>query len=182
MDGILFQPNGIWSHLWICLEDICIWTRAHQEIQTSLSVTRHCEFVFKAKQRNSTDLVYVPCRASPLRHQEFQQNDVWIWVLQFMIQAWLRIYIASSYSYYAVNSHFLCPAHKCANLCSCAQLDSRSGKWEATLLWRKNRMHHFHLYGMVQWRSQSLVAETDLSTYNKGGWGGGGDNMISDYS
>lgn len=59
--------------------------------------------------------------------------------------------------------------HKCANLCSCAQLDSGSGKWEASLLWRKNRMHHFHLYGMAQWRSQSLAAETDLSTNNEGG-------------
>lgn len=177
MDGILFQPNGIWSHFWICLEDICIWTCAHKDIQTSISVTRHCENTFcmhLKKAKNSRGLVYVP-----LCPQELQQNDVWIWVLQFMIQAWLRIYIASSYSYYAVNSHFLCPTHKCANLCSCAQLDSRSGKWEASLLWRKNRMHHFHLYGMVQWRSQSLVAETDLSTYNKGG---GGGNMISDYS
>lgn len=59
--------------------------------------------------------------------------------------------------------------HTCANLCSCAQLDSGSGKWEASLLWRKNRMHHFHLYGMAQWRSQSLAAETDLSTNNEGG-------------
>lgn len=84
-----------------------------------------------------------------------------------MIQAWLRIYIASSYSHYAVNSHFLCPTHKRANLCSCAQLDSGSGKWEAALLWRKNRMHHFHLYGMVRRHGQSCVAETDLSTYNE---------------
>lgn len=80
-----------------------------------------------------------------------------------MIQAWLRIYISSSYSHYAVNNHFLCPAHKQANLCSCAQLDSGSGKWEAALLWQKNRMHHFHLYGMVQ----GCVAETDLSTCNE---------------
>lgn len=37
------------------------------------------------------------------------RSDVWIGALQFMIQAWLRIYIASSYSYYPVNSHFLHP-------------------------------------------------------------------------
>lgn len=61
-------------------------------------------------------------------------------------------------------------AHTCANLCSCAQLNSGSRKWEASLLWRKNRMHHFHLYGMAAWRSRSLAAETDLWAHNETGW------------
>lgn len=60
-----------------------------------------------------------------------------------------------------------------ANLCSCAQLDSGSGKWEAALLWRQNRMHRFNLYGMARRYHQSLMVVTDLSRRQRN---------ISDYS
>lgn len=84
----------VFDLIYECVWEIFAYERAlmkrFRQVYQSRGAVRICGFLlyaFEEKQRNSTDLAEVARRAPPLCHHEFQQNDVWIGVLQFMIQA-----------------------------------------------------------------------------------------------
>lgn len=97
-DRWLFLPSGIWSHLRMCACERGLAEKRppNQCVSSQPSGNRRKKKMWKV------------CSGCRLGRSGW--SDVWIGALQFMIQAWLRIYIASSYSYYPVNSHFLRPS------------------------------------------------------------------------